>query len=171
MRKLLKTLGLTAVLSCGFAAGAMAADGFATANVNLRAGPSTQYPRVATLSPGAPLSVYGCLGGWSWCDVSFRGYRGWVAGSYIQMMERGNRVMLPAYAPRASIPVVTFNIGSYWDRNYKRESWYGDRSRYDRGPGPGRGRDWHDDRRGHDRDRDDWRDDRRDDRDDRDWRR
>lgn len=160
MLKTIKTLGLAAVLSCAATAGALAADGFATANVNLRAGPGTDYPRVATLNPGTPLEVYGCLNGWGWCDVNWNGYRGWVAGSYVQMIDRGRRVALPSYAPRASIPVITFQIGDYWDRNYKRQAWYRDRDRYDH-----RRWDRRDDRRDHRRD--DRRDGRRDDR--RDW--
>ena len=54
------------------ATAANAAQAFATANVNLRAGPGTDYPVVTTLSAGQILTIYGCLSDGSWCDVAMR---------------------------------------------------------------------------------------------------
>ncbi|TAM18000.1 MAG: hypothetical protein EPN68_14945, partial [Rhodanobacter sp.] len=62
----------------------LAADGYTTGNVNLRAGPDTSYPRLDTLPAGAPVDIQGCTSGWEWCDVVFQGERGWVAGNFIQ---------------------------------------------------------------------------------------
>ncbi|WP_011583267.1 MULTISPECIES: SH3 domain-containing protein [Chelativorans] len=133
---------------------AAAANAFTTGNVNMRAGPSTQYPRVMTLPQGAAVEVYGCTNGWRWCDTSWRGYRGWVSASYLQMMYRERRVYVPEYAPRLGLPVITFEFGSYWDRWYSDRPWYRDRDRWRRGDWDRDRRDWDGDRR--DRDRDRW---------------
>jgi len=59
---------LRAILGLGFLAplAAVAADGFVTGNVNLRAGPATDYPRIALLRAGTPVSIQGCVDGWTW---------------------------------------------------------------------------------------------------------
>ncbi len=45
-------------------AAAEASDGFVTGDVNLRAGPGTDYPRITVLPEGAPVEIYGCLSGY-----------------------------------------------------------------------------------------------------------
>jgi len=132
---------------------AAAANAFTTGNVNMRAGPSTQYPRVMTLPRGASVEVYGCTNGWRWCDTNWRGYRGWVSASYLQMMYGERRVYVPEYAPRLGLPVISFEFGSYWDRWYRDRPWYRERDRWSRG-------DWDRGRWARDRDRDRWERDR-----------
>jgi uncharacterized protein YraI len=111
---------------------AAAANAYATGNVNLRAGPSTDYPVVITVSVGAPVNLHGCLSGYNWCDVSWGGTRGWVSGSYLQTVYQERRVLLPAYATRVDVPVISFSFGTYWDQNYRGRSFYRDRDRWDR---------------------------------------
>src|SRR5690606_19996061 len=112
----LRTL-FAAAAFLGFTAGAaFAQNAYTTGNVNMRAGPSTQYPRVTTLPSGAAVDVHGCTSGWSWCDTSWRGIRGWVSANYLQMLYNTRRVYLPEYAPRIIVPVITFQFGNYWDR-------------------------------------------------------
>jgi len=159
-RLMLAALAVGAVLATpGIAA---AANAFTTGNVNMRAGPSTQYPRVTTIPYGASVEVYGCTSGWQWCDTGWRGIRGWVSASYLELLYQQRRVYVPEYAPRVGVPVITFQFGSYWDRWYRDRSWYRDRQRWAGG--------WDDrDRWRRDRDWDDR--DRRRDRDDRrEWR-
>ena len=60
---------------------AEAAQGISTANVNMRAGPSTRYPAVAVIPNGTPLQIRGCLADTPWCDVEFYGGRGWTRTS------------------------------------------------------------------------------------------
>jgi uncharacterized protein YraI len=100
------------------ASAAQAAQAFATSNVNMRAGPATDYPVVTTLSAGELVTVYGCLGDGSWCDVSTPGNRGWVSTSYLST-ERGSRVGVAALA----LPAVAFSY-AYWDTYYARRPWY-----------------------------------------------
>jgi len=107
--------GSATVLS---ASAAEAAQVYATANVNLRAGPATDYPVVTTLAPGQLLTIYGCLSDGSWCDVSTRGDRGWVSNNYLSSASNSH-VGLGALA----LPAVIFSY-TYWDNYYARRPWY-----------------------------------------------
>lgn len=96
-----------------------------TGNVNLRAGPSTVYPVVTVVPAGTRITTYGCVSGYSWCDVSFGAYRGWVSASYIQVVYRGNPVIVtPVVAPAVGLTVVAYNR-AYWDTYYAAYPWYG----------------------------------------------
>jgi len=107
----------------GFAQAAVTS--VATANVNLRAGPSTAYPVIVTVPAGAGVVTLGCNAGYTWCDVSYRTYRGWVAASYLQTVYQGRTVVLtPAVAPVVGVTVVAYNR-AYWDRYYAAYPWYG----------------------------------------------
>lgn len=52
-----------------------------SADLNLRAGPGTRYPVVATMPRGAIVDLADCDG--SWCVVGYRGVRGWASGRYL----------------------------------------------------------------------------------------
>ncbi|MBP0445546.1 SH3 domain-containing protein [Roseomonas sp. SSH11] len=185
-------LPATALL-LGLAGPALAAPGFATGNVNLRAGPGTNYPQVTVVPAGAQVEIFGCLQGYSWCDVGFGHIRGWVSSNFLQYLYEERRVPLPQYAPQAGVPVVTFQFGNYWRDHYRGRSWYAERDRWGGPPPPraafrdppppawrdgppGRGPEWRDgraDRRAEWRDerrerREEWRQERRERRDD--WR-
>jgi uncharacterized protein YraI len=175
-----KKLALAAGLTlAAFAAPslAQAQNAFTTDYVNLRAGPGLEYPVVFAVQPSQPLTSYGCLDDWSWCDVSVDGYRGWMVGDFISYAYGGSYVPVAVYGPRYHLPIITFEFGTYWDRYYRDRPWYHDRDRwasYDwrrnawNGPNDWRGRhDWDrwDGRRDNDRrDNNDHRDnnDRRD---------
>ncbi|MQX92106.1 SH3 domain-containing protein [Sinorhizobium meliloti] len=114
---------------------AQAAEGFATANVNMRAGPSTAYPAVTVIPAGESIEIYGCLADVPWCDVEFYDGRGWVHGRYIQALYQQRRISVgPRYYRPLGIPVVVFSFGSYWDRHYRDRDFYRDRDRWRRGP-------------------------------------
>jgi hypothetical protein len=89
-----------------------------------------------TLIPvGAPLRINGCLAETPWCDVSFAGGRGWVAGRYVQALYQQRRVYVdPQYYRPLGIPTITFDLDNYWDRNYRGRDFYRDRDRWARGP-------------------------------------
>ena len=114
---------------------AHAAEGYSTANVNMRAGPSTRYPAVAVIPNGTPLQIRGCLADTPWCDVEFYGGRGWVSGQYVQATYERRRIYVgPQYYRPLGIPTVTFSVGPYWDRYYRNRDFYRDRDRWRRGP-------------------------------------
>jgi uncharacterized protein YraI len=110
---------------------AAAANAYSTGNVNLRAGPGTNYPVVVTVTAGAPVNLHGCLSGYNWCDISWGGTRGWVSGNFLETVYDDRRVLVPAYATRVDVPVISFSFGSYWDNNYRGRSFYRDRDRWD----------------------------------------
>ena len=181
-----KLLGVVAMAATLLTAGAaQAATAIATTNVNLRAGPSTQYPAVDVVRSGEDVRVFGCLETRSWCDVGFRGFRGWMSSNYLAIVDTGRRYTGPQVVERIGAPVIGFSFGRYWDDIYRSRSFYRERANWDRWDGRRAYRERHWDRRP-DWDRDDrsgprrWdRDDRRSDRDwdrgrefdrgDRDW--
>jgi uncharacterized protein YraI len=109
---------------------ANAQDAFTARPVNVRAGPDRSYPVVAQLPPGAGLQVEGCLDDWSWCDVGFDDMRGWVYAPGLTYVYHGDRVALYSYAPSLGIPVVSFELGAYWDAHYRGRPFYRDRDRW-----------------------------------------
>lgn len=122
LRSILRAM-LVALMATGglmaLADGAEAAvRGYATANVNLRAGPGTDYPAVTTLRPGEGVLIHGCLADRSWCDISVRSERGWSASKYLSAAA-GRKVGIGALA----IPAIVFSY-AYWDRHYVRRPWY-----------------------------------------------
>ncbi|MBX5105418.1 SH3 domain-containing protein [Rhizobium lentis] len=134
MRNLIVKIAAAALLVLGPAV-AQAAEGYSTANVNMRAGPSTRYPAVAVIPAGSSVEIRGCLSNVNWCDVEFYGGRGWVSGQYVQAVYGQRRVYVgPEYYRPLGIPLVTFSVGNYWDRYYRHRDFYRERDRWSRGP-------------------------------------
>ncbi len=128
MKRILSTAALG--VSIFATASAFAADGYVTGNVNLRAGPDSDYPSVVMLSAGTSVAINGCVDGWSWCDVSAQDNRGWIAGNFLQEEYQGQRVFVPEYGVRIGIPIVSFVFGTYWSEHYRNRSWYGQRQHW-----------------------------------------
>jgi uncharacterized protein YraI len=155
----LRKFVLGAVFAAALPALAAAAPAYSTANVNMRSGPSTQYPPVLVIPAGSRVEIQGCMQSANWCDVAYAGYRGWVSGSYLQTTYSQRRVYVdPQYYRPLGIPTITFSIGNYWDRHYRDRDFYRDRDRWRDGeyrPRPRRDDDeW---RRPPVRDDDEWR--------------
>ncbi|WP_322058098.1 SH3 domain-containing protein [Paraburkholderia sp. J63] len=109
---------------------------FTSTTVNLYAGPAGDYPVVAQVPGGVSLAVMGCVAGYSWCDVSLPGLRGWVYGGYLTYPYQGARVPLMNYGSTIGLPIVTFSLGAYWGNYYRDRPWYGNQSHWYRHPGP-----------------------------------
>ena len=137
---------------------ALAAErAIATTDVNLRAGPSTDYPAVNVVEQGDSVRVFGCLQTRSWCDVAYDGQRGWLSANYIAYAGRHGYSDRRDFDPYQA-PVITFSIDSYWNNHYRGRDFYSRRDDYEGPrfhPRPDHWRDRRDARR-------DWRDDRRD---------
>jgi uncharacterized protein YraI len=110
---------------------ASAADGWVVADISLQAGPDTGYPSIMMLEAGEPVSIQGCIAGWSWCDVIADEERGWVPGTFLQEEYRGRPVILIDYGARIGVPLVSFSIGTYWEHHYHNRPFYAQRQRWE----------------------------------------
>jgi len=124
-------LGIGAVLAA-FAMPAAAKDqeAYIVSGASLLAGPAADFPAVVGVSPGEPVHVYGCLPDYSWCDVSFQGYRGWFDGHQLAHPFNGVRVPLSGFGGQIGVPVVVFALDDYWGRFYRDRPFYRDRARW-----------------------------------------
>jgi len=103
----------------------------AVTDLNLRTGPSTRHQVVRVLRGGSPVRVNACTQGPAWCDVTYRGSRGWVSARYLDFGRRTHfrtRDHRPPVVPRSGVvigtPVITFQFGT--------GRYYDDHHRYDR---------------------------------------
>jgi uncharacterized protein YraI len=132
MRRLLFSsplrLGLVLLGLCGAASAASAQDiAWTATHANLRTGPDSGYPRILTVPAGEAVEVLGCIDDWSWCDIYWRGERGWISAGLLEYDYSGNRVDVYDYGAYTGWPVVTFVLGSYWHDHYHDRYWYRDR--------------------------------------------
>lgn len=122
---------------------AQAAPGLVVQGINLRAGPGTDYPWLASLDPGTPAEIFGCLDGWSWCDIAADGIRGWAAGAGLQVEYEDQPGPLASYGPELGLPFIGFAFADYWGRYYRDRPFYSPVDRWHGEPGgrggPGRG--------------------------------
>jgi hypothetical protein len=80
MKHLLTASALAAVAAVGFASASFADE--ATAHVNVRTGPGTQYRVVDTLYPGEQVNIETCRSN-GWCLIEHSGPDGWVSARYL----------------------------------------------------------------------------------------
>lgn len=106
---------------------ASAEEGFARVSGSLRAGPASNYPRVANVVRGETLEVYGCLRRYTWCDVSNGENRGWYQGSRLGFARNGRNLTLSNGSALLGLSILSFGLGDYWGSHYENRSWYNDR--------------------------------------------
>lgn len=70
-----------------------------TTDLNLRAGPGTDYPVIDAMPAGTHVNVRNCTG--SWCRVSYNGQVGWASNSYLTGGRSTTVYRLRTYAPPA----------------------------------------------------------------------
>lgn len=121
---LLGMAAAAAMLALPAAAQAAWHNAYTTADVNMRAGPSTGYRVITTVPAGANVHVYGCQRGWNWCDTSWAGHRGWVSGHYLTIRYHGQRRYLPDVGIAIGVPFLGWNEYGYWHRHYRHHEWY-----------------------------------------------
>ena len=116
-------------------------NGYPITDVNLRAGPGTEYPVLVTVPTDAPITILGCLEDYTWCDTIFEENRGWMSSIYLAGYYDGEYYLLSDYAPDLGYQAVTFDRVAYWDSYYQDRPFYNDRHRVTEA----RGEDWVDD--------------------------
>lgn len=115
------------------AAALAAQPAFTTTDLNLRAGPGTDYPVVDMIPGGARLRIEGCIAGYNWCSVVWRGEYGWAQGDYLAALYRGSRVVVVDEGPEIGLPIIGFDIGTYWRRHYRHRGFYARIDNYQHG--------------------------------------
>jgi uncharacterized protein YraI len=123
-----------------FSATVCAQEAYTSREVSVRAGPARDYPLVATLAPGTPVSVAGCETDYQWCDIIYGDIRGWVYAKGLQYDYQSRRVPIYGYGAMIGLPIITFSVLSYWDNHYRSRPFYRDRPRWENRPyrgGPG----------------------------------
>src|SRR5438552_2140599 len=90
-------LALMTAAGVALSAAAWAQQAYTTRTANVRAGPERDFPVVATLAPGTPVFIAGCLGDYQWCDVDFGSGRGWVNTRALQSNYHNRVVPLYGY--------------------------------------------------------------------------
>ena len=107
---------------------AAAEEAFTIRPVDVFAGPSSEFPPVAQLPPSYRVELFGCLGDWSWCDVSYAGDRGWIYAADLVVPYQGSRITIIQYGPRIHLRVVSFALIAYWDQHYRSRPFYRERT-------------------------------------------
>lgn len=135
----MKSLRAAAVLSIAMmalpcATRAQSQVAYTAKPVNLRAGPARDYPIVAVLPGGYPISVQGCVPQYTWCDVIAGAYRGWVYAGNINYFYQNTYVPVLTYGPVIGIAVLGFVLDDYWGRHYHDRPWYPERQRWSHHP-------------------------------------
>ena len=140
MRNHLKALCLLSVSLLAVPTVAVAQQlAYASKTVSMRAGPSRDYPVVATLGSGTAMTIYGCLQGYRWCDVVVGASRGWVYSGNIVYPYQGRNVPVMSYGSSIGLGIVSFSMGNYWDNYYTDYPWYPQRQNWASRPWAGYG--------------------------------
>lgn len=109
---------------------AQGAVAYAATTLNMRAGPGPDYPIVAIVPPSVQLLVQGCVPDYTWCDVLYAGFRGWVYAANINYPYQGRVVPLLDYGPAIGLTIFGFVLNDYWHDHYRDRRWYNDRDRW-----------------------------------------
>ena len=100
-------------------------------NVNLRAGPGTEYPVIITVPNRAQIEILGCLEDYRWCDIVFEDQRGWMRSIYISYWYNEYYYPLRDYAPQLNLQIVSFDVDAYWGEYYQDRPFYAERARWE----------------------------------------
>lgn len=129
-RLLTAVVGACLAAMTGTPATAQEGRAVVTTDLNMRQGPSVNYRVIQTIPGGTTVPVFGCARNYLWCEVGYRGQRGWSSARYLrdaQARYRGEP--LAEVGPEIGLRILDFVIGQIED----------DRGEPPRRRGPGRG--------------------------------
>lgn len=81
-----------------------------TADLNLRAGPGSNYEVLSTMPEGTAVPLNGCVEGTSWCQVSYAGMTGFAYDDYLAATADGSTVVVTER--RSIFPTVSFDTST-----------------------------------------------------------
>jgi uncharacterized protein YraI len=113
------------------AAHAQDPNAYLLTNVNLRAGPGTEYPVIITVPNRAQIAILGCLEDYNWCDIAFEDQRGWMRSIYLSYWYNEYYYPLRDYAPQLDLQIVSFDVDAYWGEYYQDRPFYAERTRWE----------------------------------------
>lgn len=88
-----------------FVAGAaQARPAFLIDTDSIHTGPGFDYERLTRVPENARVEVHTCTASYEWCQVSWRGVRGWMDGEQLEVRHAGRMVSLHDFGPRTGIP-------------------------------------------------------------------
>lgn len=96
----------TTVGFISLSASAFAQSVAATTDLNVRAGPSPQYPIVGMIGAGQTATLSGCLEASKWCAVVTADGEGWVYSDYLTGEFGGEQVVLTQRPMDSGVKVV-----------------------------------------------------------------
>lgn len=131
---IIKKVSLAGALLLGTAGIAAAAPATVVSDLNLRAGPGTNYSVVAVLPGGTGVDLRDCSG--NWCRVAAGGYSGYASRSYLDV-GGGTYAAAPVYGPVYEEPyyggpyyagyggpIFGFGFGG-WHHGWRGGGWHG----------------------------------------------
>ena len=109
----------TAAFLTAFAAGALVAEAASVTSddTDLMTGPGSSYGRIGEIPGGAAIRVFGC--GSSWCQVAYRGARGYVDADDIVYSSAGVLRTLPPQ-PAPGLAGISDGLSGDGDRRRRR---------------------------------------------------
>lgn len=113
LKSLLTIAVLIAVVDPTFAA---SKNVLSAADVNMRSGPGVNFRKVTTLVKDQIVTVHGCARAYTWCDVDWAGFRGWVSAEYLRLP--GEAGGLASIATGLGISEIDYRQAEYTSRHY-----------------------------------------------------
>lgn len=77
-------------------------------DLNIQAGPGTEYPTVGLATRGSAGTLDGCIEGSSWCRIDVNGMRGWVFAESLSVDQGGQPMIVEQHRVDLGVPVVTY---------------------------------------------------------------
>jgi len=83
-----------------------------TTDTTLRAGPGTEFERIRVVPEGQSVTLHGCTPEYRWCNVTWRGDRGWVSGRNVAALgPAGREQPILEFGLGLGLPTITFRPG------------------------------------------------------------